>query len=167
MKRAVLGGLALILAGVICVPVFMPLGTLNGQGIASAILMLVGGGILATPVILLRVVGRWRVGELLVSIGLFEMACGMVLLVWVLREVAPHPTFHGPGPVLVFLICMFVIGGGMAIPTVIALVLSQLLILWIDNTRSWRTAPRVMPAAAFMILALLAILKVLMAITCA
>jgi len=165
MKRAVLGALALIIAGVVSFPVFCPLGHLNGVGVASAILLLIGGCILASPVIVLRVAARWRVGELLVSIALFEIAFGIALLGWVFRNFSDFSSFHGPGPVLAYLLCLFLIGGEIAVPTLTGLGISQVLILWIDNTRSWRVTLRVVPVVVFLTVVLLVAWKTLITIT--
>jgi hypothetical protein len=165
VKRAVLGALALVVAGVVSFAVFYPLGHLNGVRIANAILLLVGGCILAIPVIVLCVAARWRVGELLASIGLFEIAFGISLLVWVFQNLSDFSSLHGPGPVIAYLICLFFIGGGIAIPMLVGLAISQVLILWIDHTRSWRGTMRVVPAVAFLAVVLLLAWEVLITIT--
>ncbi len=136
MKRAVLGALALMLAGAVCIPVFLLLGRLHWTGLASAILILTGGCILASPVMVLRVARRWRVSELLVSICLFEIASGIVLYVQLLGDPESWQSAHGPGFLVIFLISMFAIGGGAAIPMLVGLLIAQVLILWIDKTRS-------------------------------
>jgi hypothetical protein len=166
MKRAVLGALTLMVAGAVCIPVFRPLGGLHGTGPVSAILFLTGGCILASPVIVLRVAGRWRVRELLVSICLFEIAFGIVLFVQVFL-VGPGISWspHGPGPIIGFLISMFAVGGGMAIPMLVGLPIAQALILWIDKTRSSGVMIRAVLAVAFLAIVVLLVWQILMTIT--
>jgi hypothetical protein len=120
------------------------------------VLLLIGGCILASPVIVLRVAARWRVGEVLASIGLFEIAFGIGLLAWVFQNLSDVSSLHGPGPVLAYLMCLFFIGAGIAIPMLVGLAISQVLILWIDHTRSWRATMRFVPAVVFLAVVLLA-----------
>ncbi|MBM4094376.1 MAG: hypothetical protein FJ276_33960 [Planctomycetes bacterium] len=87
MKRIIWGALVLVAAGLLSWPVFTPLGRWNGHGLASALVLLAGGCILASPVIALRVACRWRVSELLRSICLFEIAFGLGLAVYVMMDI--------------------------------------------------------------------------------